>query len=119
VSERVDGEQLPLELAPKTSPRRPRAGLHPSFHVRSHTTPEEVILGEVRAERQEDRVLSWMRTNLGRHTPWEVADAMGLHVVSARRAITNLTARGLLRRWPADRREAGPLRSKSSTWEAV
>jgi hypothetical protein len=90
-----------------------------SAHYRSHVPAEAAILGDIRAQKQEDRVLDWFRTHAGRHTPWAVAEALEIHIVSARRAITNLTARNLLRHHPAERRDAGPLRAKSSTWGVV
>jgi hypothetical protein len=110
-------DQLGLDLEPE-QPRRRRAGRLRSFHARAHVQVEAAILGEVRAERQEDRVLEWMRTHRGRHTPWAVAEATGIHIVSTRRAISNLTERDLLRHWEDDLREAGPLGGKSATWEA-
>jgi hypothetical protein len=115
-------EQLGLDLEPEKAPRRRRSGVLRSLHLRSHVPGEEAVLGDVRALRQEDRVLEWMKARRGqRFTPWEVAEALGMFVVSVRRAMTNL-ANALpprLVHHPEDRRASGPMGSKSSTWEAA
>jgi hypothetical protein len=108
-----------LNLGLDAPPRKARTAALRSAHYRSHVPAEAAILGDIRAQRQEDRVLEWFRTHPGRHTPWAVAEALEIHIVSTRRAITNLTVRKLLRHHQAERRDAGPLRAKSSTWEAV
>lgn len=89
------------------------------LHVRAHVDAEAAILGDIRALRQEDAVLEYLRMLHGRATPWQVAEALELHVVSTRRAMTNLCRRGLLVHHPEDRRASGPLGAKSGTWEAA
>ena len=113
--------RLPFEDAP----RQRRAGARRSFHVRSHQTAAEAQAGEARALRQEDAILGWfwMQATEGRlppapvrFTPSEVHAAFPQWpITSIRRSLTNLTKRGLLVHFPADRR-MGPLGSKESTW---
>lgn len=97
----------------------PRVPRRRSYHVRSHQTVPEVREGEERALRQEEAILVYLQMHArvqGRWTPSEVA-AVFPHwpVTSVRRALTNLTARGHLRHWPADRRP-GPYGRMESTW---
>lgn len=73
-------KQLALGLEPNP-PRQSRTGSLRSYHARSHVTPAEAIAGEARAQRQEERVLAWMRANRGRWTPWEVSEATAIFVV--------------------------------------
>jgi hypothetical protein len=117
VSERVDGEQLALDLAPGP-PRRRRAGARSSFHVRSHVTAEEAAAGEARALGQEAAILGdfliW--GPLARVTPSELHRYFpDLPITSIRRALTNLTKRGRLIHYKADRRP-GPHGAAESTW---
>lgn len=112
-------QQLGLQLEPEKPPRRKRTGVLVSFHVRSHVAPQEALEGEQRAQTQEEAILAWMRAYEGRHTPYAVAEALALCVNSARRAMTNLTRRGLLVHWKGDRRPAGPWGQSSSTWSAA
>lgn len=92
----------------------------PSFHVRSHLTVDEAAQGERRARSQEEAVLAWMKAHPGRWTPPEVLQGIGTAapLTSIRRALTNLTASGHLRHWPADRR-LGAFGSLNSTWEVA
>lgn len=119
-------QQLALQLGDAPAPQpRPR----PRHHVRSHQTVEEAALGEERAEKQETAILNWFVAfrNVtagagaipGRHTPSEVAAMFpAWPVTSVRRALTNLTARGKLVHYPADRRP-GPYGANESTWGLV
>ena len=111
--------QLPLALddvAPTPRRRQRRA-----FHVRSHTTLHEAQAGEERAKRGDAAVLALFRPGQ-RLTPSQVhglfLDECGPPaplLTSVRRAITNLTDRGLLIHYPADRR-MGPHGARESTW---
>jgi ribosomal protein S25 len=102
--------------------RTPKPRSRPSYHVRAHQTVPELQAGEAKAQKQEERVLELFKSNRNwatsswRLTPWDVAEALGLPVTSARRALTNLTYRGLLRHYPADRRQSGPYGAMSGTW---
>src|SRR5438128_1267101 len=118
-------EQLALQLNEKP-PRLKRAGALRSFHVRSHQPAAEALAGEERAAKQEEVILGYFRTFAGvsatadaiggRWTPSEVhAMFPAWPLTSIRRALSNLTARGLLRHYPADRRP-GPRGAKESTW---
>jgi hypothetical protein len=111
--------QLCLEftLEPPVPRRlRPRR----SFHVRSSMAYAEVLAGEGRASTQETAVLAYFESRRShRLTPWDVSDALGIFIVSTRRAITNLCNAGLLVMHPSDRRLAGPYGQKSCTWEVA
>lgn len=116
-------EQLPLgldDVAP-TPRRRQRLAFH-AEHV--HMTVEEAQAGEKKASAQDAAILRLMQhpANAGhRWTPTEVWWSMGGDPptgwlkTSIRRALTNLTNRGLLIHYKADRRE-GPHGAKESTW---
>lgn len=116
-------QQLPLQLEP--APKAPRTGALRSFHAQSHVSVPEALVGEKRAARQEDAILEFLRYHDdqggGFHTRWTPSE---LHacvefsswpVTSVRRALTNLTAKGLLQHFPAHRRP-GPYGAKESTW---
>lgn len=123
-------QQLGLELEP---PKAPRTDARTSFHVRSHVTAPEAAGGEERARLQDSRVLQLFRevakdadaedpTAGKRLTPSQVLVSWrivyGGHsppITSIRRAITNLTARGLLVHYAGDRRP-GPHGAMESTW---
>jgi hypothetical protein len=110
-------EQLGLDLAPDP-PKRRRAVARSSFHVRSHVTTEEAAAGEERAATQEAQVLDHFRASSPgrRWTPSEMAFYFpAWPITSIRRALTNLTARGWLVHFPADRRP-GPHGARESTW---
>jgi hypothetical protein len=110
-------QQLGLQLEDVAS--TPRRRQRRAYHVRSHATLPEAQAGEKRAHRQEDHVLAWFRAHPGRWTPWDVAEALGICINSARRSCTNLTYRGLLVHQRADRRPAGPYGQRSGTWEVA
>lgn len=97
------------------APKRSRA-----YHVHGgHATAEEHAAGTARAETQMDRVVTFFRERKGeRFTPWQVSAALGIHIVSCRRAISNATRDGLLLHHRADRRP-GPMGEKCGTWEAA
>lgn len=110
------------------SPRRRRTAALESFHVRSHILPEEALVGERRAQRQDALILAVFRARPGQHlTPWEVFAILAEEricngrkgaaplITSVRRGITNLTARELLIHHDKDRRP-GPCGAKESTW---
>lgn len=121
-------QQLPLgleDVAPTPRRRQRRA-----FHVRSHVRVEEQQAGEAAARRGDARVLDYFRANPGRRfAPSDVhqylAEFCGTGgddiapraplLTSVRRSISNLTARGLLVHYPADRRP-GPHGARESTW---
>lgn len=96
------------------------SALH-SFHARAHVTVPEVMEGERRARSQEDAVLGWMRAHPGRHTPWDLAEALGLCINSVRRSMTNLAHANpaRLRHIEGERRVAGPWGQRSGVWEAT
>lgn len=107
---------LPLDDAPAPA-RKPRR----SFHVRSHVTVEEALAGERKAQRQDRRVLEVFRPGQ-RLTPSQVhgllCDETGPPaplLTSIRRSLTNLTRRGVLVHYRADRRP-GPRGARESTW---
>ena len=113
-------KQLALEL-PHRPPRKPRRAVLRSFHARLES-PAEALAGEARAGRQERRVLAWMRAEprASRWTPTDVWRALGGDdgfgpKTSVRRALTNLTARGLLVHHREDRRP-GPHGARESCW---
>jgi hypothetical protein len=114
----VAEQQLGLDLDPDP-PRRSRAGVLRSHHVRSHQTVEEALAGESRARGQEECILAWIRDHGGagrRFTPREVYAAFpGLELTSVRRAMTNLTTAGRLIHYDEDRRP-GPKGAPESTW---
>jgi hypothetical protein len=105
------------ELFDRERPERKRR----SYHVRAHQTVGEVQAGEAKARGQEAEVLALFRFwGPRRLTPWEVQremeqDGHRMLITSVRRALTNLTQKGLLRRHDEDRRpgEAGAL---NATW---
>lgn len=109
---------MPLGIIVSTTART-TPSLFPSYHVRSHQTVAEVLAGEAKAQRQEDIVLEWFKGHPTiRATPsevwrWEVLGTWPL--TSVRRAITNLTKRGWLVHYKADRRP-GPYGANESTW---
>ena len=103
-----------LALALDDAPRqRRKAGLR-SFHPRLES-PAEALAGEERAGRQEARVLDWLRAHPGRHTPSVVADALGLQLVSCRRALTNLADAGDITHHERDRVRS-PRGGMESKW---
>lgn len=116
-------QQLPLVLdAPP--PRRRRAAALCSHHLRSHQPADEALEGEKKAAAQEEAILELLRADADacqawdkrRWTPSEVHEAFRRWpITSIRRALTNLTNRGLLIHYPADRRQ-GPRGGKESTW---
>jgi len=122
-------EQLGLQLedvAPAPRRRQRRA-----FHVRSHQRLEEQQAGEAAAKRQDARVLEVFRLRPHhRLAPSDVHQCLveccsgagddcacprAPLLTSVRRSITNLTARGLLVHYPAERRP-GPHGAKESVW---
>lgn len=116
----ADDHQLPLPLA--SAPQAKRTAALRSFKAR-HETAEEALAGEAKAQRQEDIILEHMRKDWKpymRWTPSQLNDQWhlgkyGWPITSIRRALTNLTAKGLLRKHPEDRR-LGPRGSKECTW---
>lgn len=104
------------QLFPPSTPEPERR----SFHVRSHVTAIEAQEGEARAKRQEDVILALFQRLRCRLTPSEVwfddcCWNRGWPLTSVRRALSNLTRRGLLIHYKADRRP-GPMGSKESAW---
>lgn len=93
-----------------------------SYHPSSpRTTVEEAREGERRAAGQEQAVLEFFRAHDGEDwTPSEVCNRMnrgrdhGWPLTSIRRALTNLSQRGLLRR--TNLRRMGPLGSPEHAW---
>jgi hypothetical protein len=107
--------QLALGLQAPGAERQPRR-----FHARAHMPLAEQQAGEARAKDQEARVLRFFHAYApNRATPWDVAEAVGLPITSARRACTNLTKAGLLVHHRTDRRRAGPYGALSATWSAA
>jgi hypothetical protein len=115
-------QQLGLDL--EGPPETPRASTPNSYHVRSHQTVAEVQAGESRAAAQDTRVLEVFRARgRGRRlTPSRVhgymCDECGPRaplLTSIRRALTNLTRRGLLVHYKGDRKD-GPRGATESTW---
>jgi len=108
--------QLALAFADVPAPRR-RTGSLEHFHPTGQGA-EEALAGERRAQRQEIRVADWFRSKPAgfRATPWDVAAALGLCINSARRAMSNATAAGVLVDHPEDRRPAGEFGQRSRTW---
>lgn len=109
-------DQLGLDL--EEQPRAPRTDAREAFHVRSHVTAEEAAEGEARAASQDDQVLAFFRAcSPGRR--WTPSEAYFYFstwpITSLRRSFTNLTVRGLLVHYPADRRP-GPRGARESTW---
>lgn len=112
-------DQLGLDL--DEQPPKARADTPPSYHVRAHQTVAEVEAGESRAARQDVLVLEVFRTGR-RLTPSQVEDILVETqpppvplLTSIRRSMSNLTRRGLLIHYKADRR-AGPRGARESTW---
>ena len=102
------------ELFPKDRPERKRR----SWHHKGHHTVQEAVACEAKAKTQDALVLEWFRAfPEARVTPWALCDALEgkLLLTSCRRALTNLTQAGLLRRHDEDRRpgKAGAL---NATW---
>lgn len=103
------------------APTQPRTAALESFHVRSHMTAEEALEGERRANRQEALVLAYLRSRPPglRVTPSALWSALGGEafgpLTSLRRALTNLTVRGVLVHHQQERR-VGPYGSKESCW---
>lgn len=109
--------QLGLFDAPPPKARR-TAALR-SFHARSENA-EEALAGEARAAHQEAAILSCFEafryTYGGRMTPSQVAELFpAWPITSIRRALTNLTQAGKLRKHPEDRRD-GPRGARECTW---
>jgi len=113
-------DQLGLDLEPQ--PKAPRAAVLRHAYLRAQPVPAaEALALEARAMRQDTRVLAVFRP--GRTlTPSQVhgylCDECGAPaplLTSIRRALTNLTRRGLLVHYPRERRD-GPRGSTESTW---
>lgn len=106
-------------------PRRRRQAALRSFHTRRQPVGVgEALAGEARAQRQEEAVLAIFReVDQPRLTPSQVLAAWPVVIgrsnvpllTSIRRALTTMTARGLLVHYPRDRRP-GPYGSPESTW---
>lgn len=117
-------DQLPLDLA-QDPPRRRRTATLRAAHLQGQpVTVDEALALEKRANGQDKRVLAVFQTCArGRAlTPSQVraylcneTDPPAPLLTSIRRALTNLTKRGLLVHHKADRRP-GPHGSKESTW---
>lgn len=115
-------DQLGLDL--DDQPRAERTGVLESFHVRAHMSAEEALAGERKARGQDARILAvFVNAVPGmRMTASRVELALVDYgppptplLTSIRRALTNLTRRGLLVHYPADRRP-GPRGARESTW---
>ena len=113
-------DQLGLDL--EEQPKTPRAAVLRHAYLRAQPVPaDEAIALEAKAKRQDARVLAVFRP--GRTlTPSQVhgylCDECGPRaplLTSIRRALTNLTRRGLLQHHPRDRRP-GPRGARESTW---
>ena len=116
----AEARQLSLDM--RRPARTPRSLVLRSFHVSSpRTTVEEAQEGERKAAGQEQAILEFFRAhdeedwtpsevcnrlNRGRLAPWPLT--------SVRRALTNLSQRGLLRR--TNLRRMGPLGSPEHAW---
>ena len=113
-------KQLGLQL--DDAPRERRASAVSSFHPRLENVTE-AMAGEARAQRQEEAVLWWFQACDKvipgvRWTPSAVHEEQSFRmwpITSVRRALTNLTTKGLLVHHRTDR-EVGPLGSKESKW---
>jgi len=109
--------QLALDMS--IAPAPPPTARILSYHVRSHQTVAEVVSGEGKARRQEDRVLGWFQAHpTARVTPselWRWEGVARLPLTSVRRALSNLTTQGWLRHYKSDRRP-GPYGANESTW---
>lgn len=117
-----------LDLALAESPRKARTAALRSFHIGQpggHASIDEALDGERAAQRQEDMILGWFRqceeAVPGARARWTPSDVHSEHpfrywpITSVRRALTNLTTRGLLLHHRTDRRP-GPYGAKESTW---
>jgi hypothetical protein len=108
-------KQLGLGLE---APQKPRTGALRSYHLQSHVPVPEALEGERRAVRQDQAVFECIRYSGrgARWTPSEVhAEFPQWPLTSIRRALTNLTTRGLLTHHRTNRRP-GPFGAKESTW---
>jgi hypothetical protein len=112
-------EQLPLEIAAPPTARR-RSALT-SFHARDES-PAEALAGELKAAAQEGAISEWFEDHPGdRFTPSQVWEALYIQesrevpLTSVRRAISNMTRKGWLRKHPEDRR-MGPRGARECTW---
>jgi hypothetical protein len=86
------------------------------FHARAPMPETERLAGELYVARQNERILAWLRARpLGKFTPWEISEALGICVNSVRRACTDMTHSGDLAR-SENRVESGPYRKKSYMW---
>lgn len=97
-------------------PKARRTAALESFHPRDES-PAEALAGEAKAKRQEDAILQWFRDRpVGTWAPSDLeAWFMSWPVTSIRRALTNLTGRGLLVKHREDRRP-GPRGARECRW---
>lgn len=118
----ADQLDLGMEDAP---PRRRRTATLRHAHLQGQpVTVDEALLLEKRAGAQDARVLDVFRDRpaSARLTPTQVTMSLldigpepAPLLTSVRRALSNLTRRGLLVHFPRDRRQ-GPRGSSESTW---
>lgn len=105
-----------LSLIATVPPRRR------SYHVQRPipgdpvSAAAEIAAGERRANAQEAAVLEFFRANPGRWTPSEVCGRVGgMLLTSARRSLTTMTYRGVLR--CTSERRPGPFGRPEHCWE--
>ena len=72
-----------------------------AYHIRNRVTIEELRAGRKKAERQDDIILKFFEAHPNQgHTPFAIWNALGQPwpITSVRRALTNLTNAGRLRK---------------------
>ena len=88
-----------------------------SFYKSISLRGKESIKAELCASRQEGQIAYWFRNHsdlVEGHIPWEVAKEVDIHIVSTRRAITNLTKAGVLKK--LDDMEVGDMGQVNHKW---
>ncbi len=72
----------------------------PSYHNTPNMTGAKLIEKEISAKTQEEKILDFFRRNRTAHTPFHVQRKLmpNVPITSIRRAITNLTKQGYLRK---------------------
>lgn len=115
----MKAQQLDLQLA--DPPRRERTAALRSAFFPSHVPVQEAFARDAAAARQNAAILEWFRVRdlcnpCPRWTPSEVhAEFPQWPLTSIRRALSTMTARGLLVHHPTDRRP-GPMGAMQSVW---
>lgn len=91
----------------------------PGYFNTTHLNGKELKQAIQAAEGQEAKIMAFFEGRPhGNYTPWEVQDFIGLvntPITSIRRAITNLTDAGKLKKTTVQR--PGPYRNVAYAWE--